>query len=411
MDPYRAAGQATRPTRMLLCARCAAVVKLDADRATFRCRGCALEQPVSRDGFDGKAEIRPVSHVPSVGRSHEALDAFAKGIGAPAGSLSLTASVDGLACEVSIELDSGRPTVARLAAKVPGFPRISLRRESTEEIDAKERGVTREVQIGDAAFDARTFIDSSAADDDLRMVLGAPAVRAAILFLLEETGRITFHDDQIVTYCPFTRIPESLAALRVIAGAPRPIAHEEQPLSGRELIADLCTRAAVPIGTALLILSSTSWPVRSNLVILAGMVGVAAGSLLCVWPLSVVYRGRSDSHRKLRAARMLTFVFTPLCIVALAVLANARLDGSPERVDELKVDGVSYDDEGPRTHLDASREGNDLGRVRITVRDPGKRVKVGQRVTVHTRAGALGERWQSQPACIDIGGRAFLCDD
>lgn len=399
---------------MLLCARCAAEARVDAEQETFTCADCSHEQPISRVE---RGELEGLRHVSSVAGAYVQLDDFARTIGAPAGALAHTVSCNGLPCRVAIELDSGTPRGLEITAPSPGFPAITLTRESDEEIYAKERGVTREVQVGDARFDARVFIDSDAVDADVLTVLQPPAVRAAILILLQLFTEVRLHAGGIAAtgarhlpgICEPDVLRRHLAALRVVAGAPRPLESTTAPRSTLSQIVMAYALSGVPLGGPLLgVALSYFTPVHAEqITLLPALVGIAVAAL-ALWPLARVFRGHSRSHKDLTIARAGMLVGTPLYVMALVTLANGVLDRSPERTDVLSVTDVSHESKHDISTVTARNEDSDLGAVSVDFKDRAKQVKVGQRVTVYTRAGALGVRWMSHDARLEIGNDAVL---
>lgn len=73
---------------------------------------------------------------------------------------------------------------------------IHLRAEQAADVDAKRTGINREVQTGDAPFDAAVYV-SSPGDDEavLGAVLGPDVRRGAAALLALGVGRITIDDD------------------------------------------------------------------------------------------------------------------------------------------------------------------------------------------------------------------------
>jgi hypothetical protein len=410
MSIYRKGGDQARPTLLLLCARCAASAQVPADRDSFVCMACAHEQPILRAEMDEESEIRSVS---AVSGAYRELNDFAATIGGPEGAFAHTVAVDGLELRVGIELNSGSPCGLTMTAFSAGFPGITLKNETDEEVYAKERGITREVQVGDAKFDARVFIDSDAIDADVLAVLAPPAVRAAIVILLERFSEVRFDQGGVAAknardwpgICGPSELRKSIAALRVLAGAPRPIAPTTTRPSGLSNVVMGYALSGVPMGIPLLIAAGVNYaPVHPfDLVAPAAIVGVFLAAL-AMWPMGRVFRGRSGSHRSLATARGGALFSTPVHAIAIALFLNGLLDRSPERTDVLVVNEVSYDEEDHDSNVYARREESDLGTVHVKLDDPRKLAKVGQDLTLHTRAGALGVRWSSRPAKLDVGG-------
>ncbi|MGK3993512.1 hypothetical protein [Sorangium sp. So ce1024] len=63
---------------------------------------------------------------------------------------------------------------------------IALRPEGKADRSAKEKGIAREVQTGDAMFDREVYIDSPSDEPVIRHVLASPELRAGVRALLAE---------------------------------------------------------------------------------------------------------------------------------------------------------------------------------------------------------------------------------
>lgn len=122
--------------------------------------------------------------------------------------------------------------------------RITLRRETSEEVDAKQRGISREFQSGDAAFDRDVYVDTATDDEVLRYVLVSPALRASVLALLDEGVRAVELDDvkgeinaSLYSFAHAKHDPARARRIveafdRVARGAP-PVEHSNEPSSSR----------------------------------------------------------------------------------------------------------------------------------------------------------------------------------
>ncbi len=118
--------------------------------------------------------------------------------------------------------------------------RITLRRETSEEVDAKQRGISREFQSGDAAFDRDVYVDTATDDEVLRYVLASPALRASVLALLDEGVRAVELDDvkgeinaSLYSFAHAKHDPARARRIveafdRVARGAP-PVEHSNEP--------------------------------------------------------------------------------------------------------------------------------------------------------------------------------------
>ncbi len=124
---------------------------------------------------------------------------------------------------------------------VPRPMSIKLARETVADRVAKQRGVAREVQTGDAAFDAEVYVDTPSADDVVLHVLAAPALRAGVRTLIDEgLIRLVLDDERqrvtatLSTFASPThdgrrgaRIVDALAA--IVAHASPVVASGERP--------------------------------------------------------------------------------------------------------------------------------------------------------------------------------------
>lgn len=119
---------------------------------------CQLSQPALRDDDAWSIAATRLVHYTTAG--YDELNPFSASIGAPPFAAQLILSCDGIRTTVSIHLDSGRAVGLDLSAHTGGLPAIVLKPETDVEVYAKERGYSREVQVGDAAFDAAVYIES-----------------------------------------------------------------------------------------------------------------------------------------------------------------------------------------------------------------------------------------------------------
>ena len=122
--------------------------------------------------------------------AYQQLDAIGVTLGfPPRGAAALEFSVNGAACSLALSVDSGTVTGLDLSIKAEGLslasgPLISLRPETAFDRTGKQRGIAREVQLGDEGFDAAVSVDSNATDAEVKRVLPAPGLRAAVQSLL-----------------------------------------------------------------------------------------------------------------------------------------------------------------------------------------------------------------------------------
>jgi hypothetical protein len=339
-------------------------------------------------------------------------------VGIEARCAAVTFECDGLPCEVSLGIDSGSVTGLSLAIPAPGFPAIDLRRETQDQVEGKRKGITREVQTGDAAFDAFVYVASDHADDDVLPVLSAPAVRDAIVRLLDEAEVVSLGGAYATAHVPKgvdgafdpDRIRDRVAALRVVAGAPRPVAPRRASKDVWGVAAAGAALFAFTVGPPLIVAVWTRFRPVAAQPMLVGL-GVGLLAALAAQPiLTRVLRGRWDSHQSLPGGRLASVLLLPeLAIIAL-LAGNALFDRSAEQRRELVVESVKYDADDGDTTAFARGDGEAaaLGALEIVFHDPTKSVAAGQRVTIGIRGGALGWAWRSSAGRVEVTGGVLV---
>lgn len=207
---------------------------------------------------------------------------------------------------------------------------ITLREEDDADRDAKEEGVSREFQTGDARFDARVYIDTTTPDAVLRDVFASSALRDAALALFDEGVRAIALDDREgrVTTTLFTfssRTHDERRAERLVrafeqlvrstprvvdSGEPAPADREGAIITVISAIALLLFMGGIPLFFALA--PSRCWVSASDgdgSSLTCAPVGccdpiapgLALGTALAfvLWFVAPRFiRGRSDSHRR-----------------------------------------------------------------------------------------------------------------
>ena len=305
------------------------------------------------------------------------------------------------------ELSEGECVAVLLEVEHPGtreLPRISLRREEALDRGAKVLGINREVQLGDADFDAAVYVESEVPDTTVQQaLLSAPARGAAIALLrgpcdelLLGSGRVCAHvtaeqlagqrDPALQT----TRA--QLLALRDALAVPRDIP-SPNALARRRGIGHVFGIAGLWLAVALVALL-----LRPPPTLLWGPVWAALGLgallwLLCCGLLAWLLRGAADSLRWLLISAGFFLLVAPFAGMKLALAANAALDAPPtprsypatlvEAGDAhvlLEVAGLRPDE--PRTRLSVPKD-------RLHAVLP----KDLQQVTLVTGPGALGWAW------------------
>ena len=136
-----------------------------------------------------------------------------------------------------------------------------------------------------------------------------------------------------------------LAALRVIAGAPRTIAPrapapDKWRLPVRTMLP--CAVFVIPAVTA------STWGALRPVEAYLGYIGLGAGLMIALALQPLIkhkVRGRSDSHTTFKLGRAGSALLFPQLAIILLVVLNALGDRSPPLRHELVVSKVSYDSE------------------------------------------------------------------
>jgi len=402
---YRQAAGRQTPDTVLLCAVCAApteVVFADAEGGTYECVRCRTEQPVLRAGAD--TDLRKIEFMhANESKAYEHLAAFAESVGKRVNALEVRVRCDGIECLLSLSLNSGTVDGLELIAHTRGLPAMRFVLEGKDHLEAKEKGLVREVQTGDTAFDKAVYIESAMTDEDIRTTLLDPAVRHAIRELLSLSSAVTIADGRVkvtlrktdLTFDPIG-LRARLGLLRVIAGAPRPRIATKIPEPRAVTLLKRVLYFAAPIPPALWVVAGIYFPTTSKMPAL-----LSAFSGFVVWVLvqpllTRVLRGRSTSHRELFLARIYTFLFLPGLAIGLLLVANGALDRSPVEHVKMRVAHSSTDsDDSSKMWVDAVEPEGDSHSYAFKTQ-----VADGTALTVPMRAGALGWRWQAGDATI-----------
>ncbi|MBA3547245.1 MAG: hypothetical protein H0T76_12230 [Nannocystis sp.] len=305
------------------------------------------------------------------------------------------------------ELSEGECVAVLLEVEHPGtreLPRISLRREHGLDRGAKALGINREVQLGDADFDAAVYVESEVPDPTVQQALGSAPARAAALALLRGpcdelllgSGRVIAHvtAEQLAgSQDPTLQTTRAqLLALRDALAVPRDIP-SPTALAHRRGIGHVFGIAGLWLAVALVALL-----LRPPPTLLWGPVWAALGLgallwLLCCGLLTWLLRGGADSLRWLLISAGFFLLVAPFAGMKLALTANAALDAPPtarsypatlvEAGDAqvlLEVAGLRPDE--PHTRLSVPKD-----RLRAALPED------LQQVTLVTGPGALGWAW------------------
>jgi hypothetical protein len=221
--------------------------------------------------------------------------------------------IDGVAIRVRPEGEDNEdvalvaPYAGRAAAgdyRGEGAPRLSgprpmmitLTRESDADRQAKRRGVSREVQTGDAAFDELVYVTTESGDELVKAVLGSEVRGAACTLLRAGFHEIIIDDEgaRITASCRGTCLADADAIARAFATI---VSHVPEVQVSRlrrfrswpgAVGFGLIVTVPVVVACALLAVSWYWVPV-------ATVAGGAAGAV-CGLAIGRTQRGRSDSH-------------------------------------------------------------------------------------------------------------------
>lgn len=121
------------------------------------------------------------------------LDAIAASLGRPPSGASFSLRHQGAELSVSLEIDSGSVRGLMLVAATPPVPKLALTRETGFERFGKALGINREIQVGDASFDAQVYIDDEETSEEAaRRLLAPPLLRRAVQALLAQGCTVDF---------------------------------------------------------------------------------------------------------------------------------------------------------------------------------------------------------------------------
>ena len=282
-------------------------------------------------------------------------------------------------------------------------PRIVLRAEDALDRGGKALGINRELQLGDAAFDAAVYVESEAPDALVAQVLAAPAARAAAQALVRgPAGEVQLGEGRVTARLTADQLagPEAaqsvLASLRALAEAMA--VPKDMPTRG-ELVRRRAVGHIFGIAFAWLVMLALAVVLRPPQVLAWGPVFAALGIGGLLWlvvcvPLALVLRGAPDSMRWLTLSAAAFLLTTPFAGMKLALSANAALDAGPEEALRLPVRVVDRSE--TRVVLDV--EGLVLGHSPSRLHVPMDRVvgtlpKEPATATLTIRPGALGWPW------------------
>lgn len=337
---------------------------------------------------------------------HSVIDALAEGAGA----------ARGLYERVALSLDGHRVNVAVLHrnhrlwldfsvcfddrdSPLVDSPLIELRAETRADAGHKREGLVREVQLGNAAFDRRVFVDNRCTDDEARRVLGDEDVRAAVMLVLNAgVGRVTISRWQVAVRLQVAELPDGFDAEQLVlnlvtiacAGPP---AETEKAQRGEGLLLGLGAAAVVLTGVFLSVLVACHGTPLSYF----GLgFGAAALTVALSWqPMRRFVSGDSGSGGRRRWAVGLLAVSVGVTVAGVLTFVNVAFDDSPPR----KVFGYVSSIRAETRRRDGSRGLSGATFVRWADGEESPRqfdepVTEGTRCSEERHEGALGEEWR-----------------
>lgn len=348
----------------------------------------------------------PLPVAPETGPYHQ-LAAWAKAHEVPyGGAAQVSAEVDRRRVTLSLRIDSGvvRGVVAEV--HVGSFPEVVLRAETSDDVHGKDRGIAVEAQTGDAAFDARVYVETDLAPEAVLPML-SPEVRAATLALLDmgsdvvawRKGDVVVHLDEgargEAVYAPAV-LDALLRHALVLAGAPPAAAREASPAArAAERFSSVMVLAAVA-GFVLMIVALVRYPpVQVAPVVVAAVAGFL-GALLFPVVAKRYTRGAARSHTSYALSVGAALVALPTLAVALLVGINGLFDAAPEQARGGTVTAVGDQDSDNSTwSVDVRWTDGETGSASLP---EAPRPTVGAAVWRSEHPGALGLRWYGDTA-------------
>jgi hypothetical protein len=296
----------------------------------------------------------------------------------------------------------GGPFRGDALGRAPSPAPMLLRAETGTDRFGKRIGMNREVELGDAAFDARIYIETDAPDERVRDVLAESAVRGAVLRCLDlgatdvslnEAGELGVQLPVMSTDALATpSVLLLLGALGAAAEAMPPIALQPRRGMGfRDRIAAFALLGTL-IALPLFFLFRSLWGAIESDLSAAGVLAGGGAWLVAIPILWRVMRGSSTSLRNLGLVLFFSLFGLPLAAVDVLLFINGALDRSApaahvEDVVNRRVSG------GKSTtyYLVVRSWRPDESTVELTV-SSGDYVRFapGSKVVVTTRAGLLG---------------------
>jgi hypothetical protein len=294
--------------------------------------------------------------------------------------------------------------------QVAGRPRVLVRRETGRDRLGKRLRINREVQTGDAAFDAAMYLESDAPDEHVRAVLADERVRRAALELLQMGYREVVVNDggnaltaRFATNRPDLQHPDAIRRacehMRVLSGG-LPVftmPARRSPVWWRGALTVTFAVLAPVVGLVAILWTRPKYmPLDGTATATGVLLGLGALALLLL-PLAALVRGRSASFRAFLLCFGLLLFGLPMLGAGLAVGLNGALDEAPptehraEVVRKRSVRGKNSTTYYLR--LKSWREGETSLELPVSYALYGQ-VSTGNEVIVTTGPGRFGWAWR-----------------
>jgi hypothetical protein len=280
-------------------------------------------------------------------------------------------------------------------------PAIILRRETSADRFGKRVGLNREVQLGDAGFDAAVYIETDSPEEDVQRTLADETLRSAVREMLDAgITRVELDPTGLSAVCiarggvdvaTFERTAAQLAR----AATALPLFTAGHVTKPRNQLGPILTMAGLCMAWPVALVFLKRMPLDGS----ATLVGIGAG--LGLWVLFAialvrVVRGKSDSLRRAGLMGLPTLFLIPMATLSALVWANRELDTSP-LVDHPTTITRTWSTRQKSTtyyHLDVAswRPGERVQSLNVS---PAfySRSKLGSGIVVTTHAGKLGWEW------------------
>ncbi|MDB4928378.1 MAG: hypothetical protein JWM10_862 [Myxococcaceae bacterium] len=316
--------------------------------------------------------------------------------------------------EVDFELDGRRArfdvryygrdwVLCSVRVESPPLPALLIRAEGAADRVGKSLGLMREVQLGDADFDAAAFITAAATDEQVRAVLQPPEVRRLVREVLRLGYRVDMSRDGLrATRLDYalhafdgSPVPGVMRALEgLVAALPRvdPGTLVQPRVSMVSLPAVVALLGSAAAFVALLVLV----PVLPAPLDDADSVRALSLGLVAWLPATVAFvallRRRVRSMVEVFVVALALFVGVPSLTASCLFAANSRLDHSAATTRRAQVLSRQRRD----SELYVTPWGPGPARQKVGVaRAIWRETQVGDTIEVDTHPGALGWTWTS----------------